>query len=67
MTLFPVSDLHRLLQHKDPGHCMLLTPTHLHDFQNAIGALACIPQREIEPMHGRGIAFGDFGLALDAL
>ena len=56
MTLFSVSDLLGLPRHKTPRS------SHLHDFQNAIGAPVCIPQREIAAVHGVA-----FGLALDAL
>jgi enoyl-CoA hydratase/carnithine racemase len=62
MTPFSVSDLLGLPRYKDPGRRTLLTRAHLNDFKNAIGAPACIPQREITPVDGV-----TFGLALDVL
>jgi Delta3,5-Delta2,4-dienoyl-CoA isomerase len=61
-TTATVSDLYGFPWHTDPGRRALLTCAHLHDFQNATGAQACIPQREIAAVHGAA-----FGLALDAL
>ena len=58
----PTTNLHALSQHTDPGCCALLTCTHIHNFQNAIGELARTPQLVIAAMHGVA-----FRLMLDTL